>query len=75
MARRYGVHKNVAGCVFWICAWILAVLTIPIVAGVYDLFDLGRVPSAAQVVIFLWQGFICGVAYCVLAFVHRARIS
>jgi hypothetical protein len=76
VSRHYRIRRNISGIVFWIAAWILAFLTLPILAGIRGLFDPGYVSGGVDLVFdleFGIAGFFCGIAYCALAFLHQDR--
>jgi hypothetical protein len=77
ISRRYGVRRNIAGVFFWTAAWILASLSLPIMASARDLFDPGHVSWAADLapgLAFAIGGLFCGTVYCALAFLHCRRV-
>jgi hypothetical protein len=73
---RCTVHRNVVGIVFWIGAWTLAFLSLPIL--LFALFGFG--PRSALWTVYLFEsywfvipGLFCGIVYCALAFLHRVK--
>jgi hypothetical protein len=74
VSRLYRIRRNISGVAFWIAAWILAFLTLPILAETRDLFDPGHMSWSVDLAFDLGfgiAGFFCGVAYCALAFLHQ----
>ena len=69
LGRRYRIRRNILGFAYWIAAWTLAFLTVPILEGIRSLFDAGHV-SWSVVLEFTIAGLFCGIAYCALAFLQ-----
>jgi hypothetical protein len=74
--RRCAVRRNIVGIAFWIAAWTLAFLSLPILLGIRALFDPGHTSWAADLsgsYFFAMCGLFCGIVYCALAFLHRDK--
>ena len=73
---RCGVRRNIVGVCFWIGAWMLASIELPIMIAAAALFDPGHVSWGADLVqssFFAFEGLLYGTVYCILAFLRRAH--
>jgi hypothetical protein len=73
VGRRYRIRRNILGFAYWIAAWTIAFLTVPILGGIRNLFDAGHVSWSVDlffVLEFTIAGLFCGIAYCALAFLQ-----
>lgn len=73
---RFRIRRNFAGIIFWIMAWILAVLGFPLFCAALGLFDHGHVSWHADVIFLLeagGMGIACGIVFCLLTFQSRSE--
>jgi hypothetical protein len=73
---RYRIKRNILGVIFWMIAWTLAFLTLPILIAIQGLLYPSHVSLYGDLVVdleFGIAGVVCGIAYCALAFLHRTQ--
>jgi hypothetical protein len=78
ISRRCHIGRNLTGVVFWIVAWTMAALTLPLIFEANSIFDPGHVSWRADILMLLMSGaagVFCGTVYCLLAFRFRARLT
>jgi hypothetical protein len=74
ISRRYRIHQNLGGIIFWFVAWIMAALTLPLVAELTYIFDTDHVSwriDIFRMLMFAAAGASCGIVSCLLAIGDR----
>lgn len=71
--RRCAVRRNIFGIAFWIAAWALAFLSLPILIAIDAPLNRGHTPNVFEIYPFVILGLFCGIVYCALAFRHRDK--
>jgi hypothetical protein len=71
--RRCAVRRNIVGIAFWIAAWTLAFLSLPILIAIDALLNRGHTLNLSESYLFITHGLFCGIVYCALAFLHRDK--
>jgi len=78
ISRRCHIRRNLVGVIFWIAAWTMAGLTLPLIVEASFVFDPGHVSWRTDILMLLTfgsAGVSCGIVYCLLAFRFRARLT
>jgi hypothetical protein len=71
ISRRCHIRRNLVGVIFWIVAWTLAALPLPLAHAIFG--HVSWRTDIVSILMFGGAGASCGVVYCLLAF--RGRVE